>query len=328
MGGDRAPEALVEGSLKALAGDPELSLVLVGDAGRLGALLAGRAEPRLTVAGSEGAIPMDAHPVRAVRAHPSASVNVGVRLVAEGRADALFTAGHSGAAMAAALVGLGRLPGAARPAIATPLPGPRGTTLLVDAGAQVDCRPEWLAQFSQLGCAYVERVLGVSRPRVGLLSNGTEATKGNQLVQAAHQLIERLGLNYVGPLEGNDLLNGSADVVVCDGFVGNVALKTAEGVAEEVITALRTELAAGWRSRLGAVLAMPALRRLGASLDWRSVGGAPLLGVRGLVFIGHGRSDAEAVAAALRVAARAVRADLLEQLSSALTQLEPAALKG
>jgi glycerol-3-phosphate acyltransferase PlsX len=255
-------------------------------------------------------------------------VNVAVGLVGSGRADACFSAGNSGATMASALVHLHRLAGIARPAIGTPLPSLTGTTLLVDAGAQVECRPEWLAQFSTLGSAYVERVLGIGRPRVGLLSNGEESSKGNNLVQAAHDLISQLDLNYVGPVEGRDLLSGAVDVVVCDGFVGNVALKTAEGVAEAIMAALREEAQSDLRSRLGAVLLLPGLRRLRRRLDWRQVGGAPLLGVGGLVFIGHGRSDAAAVSSALRVAATAVRSGLTAALlESTGRESAPAALR-
>ena len=323
MGGDHAPRELVEGALLALSRDPGLHLHLVGQELELAAILAGRSLPRLELAPSEGAIPMDAHPAQAVRAQPRSSLGVGVALVQEGRADALFTAGHSGAAMAAALVGLGRLPGISRPAIATPLPGPQGVTWLVDAGAQVDCKPEWLAQFAQLGSRYVELAEGKPRPRIGLLSNGTESTKGNQLVQEAHRLVGELGLNYAGPVEGTQLLSGELDLVVCDGFVGNVALKTAEGVAEEVVGALRSELTRGPLARLGALLLLPGLRRMRRRLDWRAVGGAPLLGVRGLVYIGHGRSDRVAVAAAVAVAARAVRSGALAGMTG-LRRAEPA----
>lgn len=321
MGGDRAPDALVKGSLQALLSDTNLRLVLVGERSRIEGLLAASGAAmggRLSVEDSDGAIAMDAHPAQAVRAQPRASVNVAVDLVAQGQADACFSAGNSGAAMAAALLRLHRLPGVARPAIATPLPTSSGTTMLVDAGAQVECRPEWLAQFSSMGSAYVSAVLGIDRPRVGLLSNGEESSKGNSLVQAAHQLISALDLNYVGPVEGGDLLSGAVDVVVCDGFVGNVALKTAEGVAQAIMAGLRREAQADLRSRLGAVLLLPGLRRLQARLDWRQVGGAPLLGVRGLVFIGHGRSDAAAVASALRVAASAVRAGAVQALDKGI----------
>ncbi len=309
MGGDRAPEELVAGSLQALRHDAHLRLVLVGERSRLQGALQGAAESeRISLEEADSTIAMDAHPAQAVRAQPRSSISVAVDLVADGRADACFSAGNSGATMAAALLRLRRQPGVARPAIATPLPTPAGTTMLVDAGAQVECRPEWLAQFSAMGSSYVRAVLGIDRPRVGLLSNGEESSKGNSLVQAAHSLISQMDLNYVGPVEGGDLLSGRVDVVVCDGFVGNLVLKTAEGVAETIMAALRREAGADLRSRLGAALLLPGLRRMRDRLDWRQVGGAPLLGVRGLVFIGHGRSDAEAVASALRVAAQAVRA--------------------
>ncbi|MHB1501026.1 MAG: phosphate acyltransferase PlsX [Candidatus Dormibacteria bacterium] len=309
MGGDNAPEALVAGSLQALRGDAHLRLVLVGERSRLeGVLARAPGAERLSLEDADSTIAMDAHPVHAVRAQPHSSINIAIDLVAGGRADACFSAGNSGATMAAALLRLRRQPGVARPAIATPLPTATGTTMLVDAGAQVECRPEWLAQFSAMGSAYVRAVLGIARPRVGLLSNGEESSKGNALVQTAHALISQLDLNYVGPVEGRELLSGRVDVVVCDGFVGNVALKTAEGVAEMIMAALRQEAGADVRSRLGAALLLPGLRRMRDRLDWRQVGGAPLLGVRGLVFIGHGRSDAAAVASALRVAAQAVRA--------------------
>ncbi len=327
MGGDHAPEALVEGSLQALRQAPDLELILVGEPARLEALLGATGPPsRLRVEVAEGAIAMDAHPAQSVRAQPRSSVGVAVGLVAAGRADACFSAGNSGATMAASLRHLHRLPGVARPAIGTVFPGRQGQTLLVDAGAQVDCKPEWLLQFAQLGSAYARRAMGVARPRVGLLSNGEESSKGNAVVQAAHPLLERAHLDYVGPVEGRDLLSGKVDVVVCDGFAGNVALKTAEGVAETILAALRQEAVADLRSKLGAWLLMPGLRRLGRRLDWRQVGGAPLLGVSGLVFIGHGRSDAKAVSSALQVAATAVRGGLADALRGALEL--PAAVQG
>ncbi|MGA7362312.1 MAG: phosphate acyltransferase PlsX, partial [Candidatus Dormiibacterota bacterium] len=256
MGGDHAPEALVAGSLVALREEQDLRVTLVGQLDLLNPLVAGGGDlvGRLTLEESEAAVPMDAHPAQAVRNQPRSSVAVAVKLVGRGQADACFSAGNSGATMAAALLQLRRLPGVARPAIGTVFPSRSGSTLLVDAGAQVDCRPEWLAQFAQMGSDYVHQALGVERPRVGLLSNGEETSKGNALVQAAHQLISQSNLNYLGPVEGTDLVSGKVDVVVADGFVGNVALKTAEGVADAIIAALRQEASSGLRSRLGAVL--------------------------------------------------------------------------
>ncbi|HUY57798.1 MAG TPA: phosphate acyltransferase PlsX [Candidatus Micrarchaeaceae archaeon] len=330
MGGDRAPEALVAGSISALREERDLRLILVGRPDRLTPLLGVGSDvgDRLTLQESEGAIPMEAHPAQSVRNHPRSSIVMAVDLVGTGRADACFSAGHSGATMTAALLRLQRLPGVARPAIGTVFPSRTGNTLLVDAGAQVECRPEWLAQFAQMGSEYVHRVLGVKSPRVGLLSNGEETSKGNALVQSAHGLISGLDLNYLGPVEGTDLVSGKVDVVVADGFVGNVALKTAEGVADAIMAALRQEASSGLRSRLGAFLLLPGLRRLRQRLDWSQVGGAPLLGVGGLVFIGHGRSDAHAVSSALRVAAAAVRSGLAEAWQSAIEQPAPAPVPG
>jgi glycerol-3-phosphate acyltransferase PlsX len=330
MGGDHAPEALVEGSLAALREERDLRVILVGPSERLNPLVSqvGDLGGRLTLEESEEAIPMGAHPAQSVRSQPRSSVVVAVRMLGSGRADACFSAGHSGATMAAALLQLRRLPGVTRPAIGTVFPSRSGSTLLVDAGAQVDCRPEWLAQFAQLGSEYAERVLGVEQPRVGLLSNGEETSKGNALVQAAHELIGQLGLRYLGPVEGTDLVSGKVDVVVADGFVGNVALKTAEGIADAIIAALRQEATSNLRSRLGAFLLLPGLRRLRQRLDWSQVGGAPLLGVGGLVFIGHGRSDARAVTSAIRVAATAVRAGLAEVWQSATDPPLPARVPG
>jgi glycerol-3-phosphate acyltransferase PlsX len=330
MGGDKAPQALVSGSLAALSEDPRLHLILVGPKDQLMPLLQGGGDHmgRLTLESSEGAIPMGAHPAKAVRSQPLSSVGVAVKMVQTGRADACFSAGNSGATVASALLQLHRLPGVARPGIGTVFPSRTGRTLLVDAGAEVDSRPEWLAQFAQLGSEYCHRVLGVEEPRVGLLSNGEETTKGNALVQAAHTLISQLDLRYVGPVEGTDLVSGKVDVVVSDGFVGNVALKTAEGVAESIIAALRQEATSNLRSRLGAFLLLPSLRRLRQRLDWAQIGGAPLLGVSGLVFIGHGRSDPLAVASAIRVAATAVRSGLAQSWHSALEQRLPAQVSG
>ncbi|MGA8206713.1 MAG: phosphate acyltransferase PlsX [Candidatus Dormiibacterota bacterium] len=330
MGGDNAPEALVSGSLAALGADPQLHLILVGPQDQLAPLLAEASahSERLALEASEGAIPMGAHPAKAVRSQPLSSIGVAVKMVQTGRADACFSAGNSGATVATALLQLHRLPGIARPGIGTVFPSRTGQTLLVDAGAEVDSRPEWLAQFAQLGSEYCQRVLGVEAPRVGLLSNGEESTKGNALVQAAHALISQLDLRYLGPVEGTDLVSGKVDVVVSDGFVGNVALKTAEGVAESIIAALRQEATSNLRSRLGAFLLLPSLRRLRRRLDWGQVGGAPLLGVSGLVFIGHGRSDQRAVASAIRVAAAAVRTGLAQSWHSAVEERVPAQVSG
>ncbi|HUY97430.1 MAG TPA: phosphate acyltransferase PlsX [Verrucomicrobiae bacterium] len=310
MGGDHGPAPLVAGAIAAVRARTDLVVVLAGDPARLAGELAAvpaALRGRLLIEPAAQVIPMDAHPAQAVRATPGASVTVAIRQVAEGRAAAAVSAGNSGATMASALLHLHRLAGVARPAIGSVLPTPSGRALLVDAGAQVDCRPEWLCQFARLGVAFARHGLGITAPRVGLLSNGEEVGKGNQLVQLAHHLLLREVPEYCGPVEGRDLVTGTADVVVCDGFVGNVALKTAEGVADLLFRALRSELTRGPRSRLGALLLGPRLRAMRARLDWRRTGAAPLLGVRGLVFVSHGRSDALAITHALLGAAAAAQ---------------------
>ncbi|HVA20476.1 MAG TPA: phosphate acyltransferase PlsX [Candidatus Micrarchaeia archaeon] len=321
MGGDHGPAPLVAGAAAAVGSCADVCVTLVGDPVRLRGALAGwspQLRSRLPIEAAGTVIPMGAHPAQAVRASPDASVAVAVRLVADGRAAAAVSAGNSGATMAAALLHLHRLPGIARPAIGTVLPTPAGPTLLVDAGAQVDCRPEWLAQFARLGVAYARHGLGVAQPTVGLLSNGEETGKGNQLVQLAHPILVREVPEYRGPVEGRDLLAGTVDVVVCDGFVGNVALKTAEGTAELLFRVLRQELSRGGRARLGALLLRPRLRAIRDRLDWRRTGGAPLLGVGGLVFVSHGRSDAMAIRSAVLGAAAGARdGRLVEALRAA-----------
>jgi len=322
MGGDQGPAPLVAGAVAALAAEPDLWLQLVGEPETLrAALQACRAEAgeRLQLVPAGGAIPMGDHPAEAVRHRPDASVVVAVQRVAHQEADACYSAGHSGATMAAALFHLHRLPGVARPAIGTTIPRPGGgAALLLDAGAQVDCRPEWLAQFAVLGSAYSERVLGVPQPRVGLLSIGEEPGKGGQLVRDADRLLRQTPVHYLGPVEGRDLVSGRCDVLVTDGFTGNVALKVAEGVAEQMLRTLREAAHQGWRARAGGWLLRPALGSLRAETDWRRTGGVPLLGVRGLVYIGHGRSDALAVRHGIRVAAAAARAGTAALLAEAV----------
>jgi glycerol-3-phosphate acyltransferase PlsX len=209
---------------------------------------------------------------------------------------------------------IGRIKGVMRPALSAAFPAPDGATLVLDIGANTDCKPEWLAQFALMGSVYAQRVLGVGHPRIALLSNGEEDIKGNQVVQAAHQLLKGLALNYVGHIEGKDITTGMADVIVADGFVGNVALKTSEGIAKTILSSLRSEIGKRPLAMLGALLARPALRATAKLLDYREFGGAPLLGVNGVVIVGHGRSDALAIENAIRVAIEMVRGDVVGQI--------------
>jgi phosphate acyltransferase len=311
MGGDRAPEEIVAGALRA-AQSPGCRVLLVGDEHRLVPLLKrGRHADTVEVVHADQIVAMDEPPSAAARRGAVTSMGKTIDLVREGAADAAFSAGNSGAMMALATIRLRPLPGIARPAIATGWPVRGGIMLLIDAGANVDCKPEWLAQFAIMGSAYSHAVLGVESPRVGLLNVGEEESKGNALTEATFPLLAAAPVNFIGNVEGRDLLAGTADVVVCDGFVGNVALKLAESASEYFFGALREASTSTRRSRIGAALLRPALRKIRKQLDYREHGGAPLLGVRGICLIGHGRTDALAVESACRGAMIAVRRDLV-----------------
>lgn len=319
MGGDAGLDAVVAGAILA-ARQLAIPVTLVGPADRVAASLQAQGASGLPidVADAPDVIEMGEHPVQAVRRRPNASMNVGVRLVKEGRAGAFVSAGNTGAAMAAGLFGLGRLPGVERPALATVFPTATGHCLILDVGANADCRASYLQQFAVMGDRYANLVLDVARPRVGLLSNGEEETKGSALVQEAYPLLKASGLNFVGNVEGKDVPRGAADVVVCDGFTGNVLIKTAEGIGELTFQLLREEIgASGPLGMLGALLLKPALRRIKRRVDYQEYGGAPLLGVAGVVIVAHGRSSARAIRNAIRVAAQAASVDLPGALARA-----------
>lgn len=316
VGGDYAPQEIIKGSLEA-AREHSLRVVLVGPeaevravAGRFGGL-----GPGVRVVDAPQVIGMDEHPIQAVRLKPRSSIVIGLNLLKSGDAAAFISAGNSGAVMAASLLHLGQLPGIERPAIAIAFPTISGRALLLDAGANADCRPQHLVQFAHMGAAYVGRMFGLKEPRVALLSIGEEPTKGNALVQEAHQLLRSSGLNFIGNLEGKDVTRAIADVVVCDGFSGNVVLKTAEGMAEFILQMLRDEVSQSLRARLGGVLMRPALRALFRRLDYAEYGAMPLLGVNGLVLIAHGRSNARAIANAVRAAAASAAAGVVSAMT-------------
>ncbi len=233
----------------------------------------------------------------------------------------MVSAGNTGAAMAAALLTLGRIEGIDRPAIAAVLPTLRGQAIMVDVGANVDCRPKHLLHFAVMGSVYAARVLGVPDPRVGLLSNGAEETKGNEVVIRAAELLRHSGLRFIGNVEGREVFTGQADVVVCDGFVGNVVLKFGEGLALGIFTLLREELSRGFLVRLGVALATPRLRALARRLDYTEYGGAPLLGVNGICIISHGSSKAKAIRNAVALAAESVRSRMVEAIRADVGRL-------
>ena len=247
---------------------------------------------------------------------------LGMEAVKRGEADAFVTAGHSGAALAAALFRLGRIRGIKRPALSTVFPSqtPQGYCFLLDIGANVDCKPEYLLQFAVMGSIYAERVLGVVKPRVAIVSNGEEEGKGNQLVQETVPLLRASSLNFVGNAEGKDIPWGVADVIVTDGFTGNVIIKLSEGVSKMLMDILKTELTSRSMSKVGALLAKPAFDAVRARLDYREYGGAPLLGIDGVVIVGHGRSDALAIRNAIRMGAQTVENGVLDAIKQGLAE--------
>ncbi|MBI4492387.1 MAG: phosphate acyltransferase PlsX [Chloroflexi bacterium] len=321
MGGDHAPAVTVAGAVAA-ARNLGLEVLLVGRLAEVEAELAKHHTQglSLSVVPASQVVEMAEHPAEAVRGKPDASIVVGLKLVQQSRAQAFVSAGNTGAGMAAALLQLKRISGIERPALGVVLPSQRGPVCLIDGGANVDVRPPWLAQFGLMGSIYMERVFGLQRPRVATLSIGEETTKGNQLVLAAQPLLRELPINYVGNVEGKDIPAGLADVVVCDGFVGNVALKLAEGVASMIVSILREEIKAGLLSSLAGLLLRPVFQRVRRRIDYAEYGGAPLLGVNGVCIIAHGRSNARAIESALRVAARAAEQDLVGHISRGLQQ--------
>lgn len=323
MGGERMPRAAVEGAVAAhLEGH---QVVLVGDEAAMKFELS-RVGIELPVVHASDVIGMNEHATD-VRRRRDSSVMVAMRLVKDGRAAACVSMGHSGATMAAAIFELGRVAGVDRAAILAALPTAAGATALLDAGANADCKPAYLQQFAVMGSAYVRSLWGVAEPKVGLMSNGEEPGKGNELTRAAHALLAATpGLGFVGNVEGRDLFTGGVDVIVTDGFTGNVILKQAEGEAKAIFAWVKDALSSGPRARLGGLLVRPALRRLAKRLDPAEYGAQPLLGVRGYAFIGHGSADARAVTSAVRTAARAVAAGAVERLSAAMAELAQGAL--
>lgn len=263
---------------------------------------------------------MDEKPIEAARKKPRNSMAVGLELVKNGQASAFVSAGNTGGIMFNALRTLGRIPGVQRPGLTALFPVRTGYCVVTDIGANADCRPEFLVQFAVMGSIYAEKVLEIERPRVGLISNGEEAGKGNQLIKDTYPLLEKSGLNFIGNLEGKELFNGLADVAVTDGFTGNVLLKSSEAVAKLITDVLKQELMSSFTTKLGALLAKPAFGKIRRMLDPAETGAAPLLGIDGLVFVGHGRSDKRALVNALRVAHQAVQANLLQATRQVMQQ--------
>jgi len=315
MGGDQAPEEIVAGA--ALAAAEGLGhMLIVGDRARVEPLLAANgATDHCEIVHAPGAIAMDAEPRQAVRRSDETSLGVAVNLVRDGRADAVVSAGNSGAFLAVALLGLGRIDGVARPAIAVVYPAKRGPVIVLDSGANVDCRPEWLAQFGVMGSAYARAVLGIERPKVGIISVGEERVKGNEQTLEAARLLDATPVNFIGNIEGKDVFENVADVCVTDGFVGNVMLKLSEGAASLITDIVTGEIRSGGPfTKLGALLVRPALRRVRDKLSYDSYGGAPLLGLRGNCIVAHGRANRFAVRSAIKAAVAECREDVVGRI--------------
>jgi glycerol-3-phosphate acyltransferase PlsX len=319
MGGDHAPGAIVQGAINAAR--KGLGVLLVGPEERVRDELhrhhAGQALPIEVVNASE-VIEMDDHPGQAMRRKKHNSIRVCFELVKEGRASAMVSAGNSGAVMAGAIFVLGRPAGVERPAIISVLPALKGSTILLDMGAVVDCKPVHLVQFALMGEVYARRVAGVARPRVAILANGEEESKGTELTRAAAAALRGAAIDFVGYCEGRDLLTGEFDVIVTDGFTGNVALKTMEGTAKVVGEYLKRALRSTLQSKIGGLLSKAALEGMKKRIDWREVGGAPLVGVNGVGFISHGRSDALAIENAIRRSRDAAKAHFTDEIATAV----------
>jgi glycerol-3-phosphate acyltransferase PlsX len=320
MGGDHAPRAAIEGALSA-ARSLRLSLILFGPEGRLSAELERypfASSVDLEIRHAAEVVEMGEAPVVAIRRKPRASIRLAAEAVARGEADAVFTAGNTGAAVIAAHAAFGMLPGVDRPALAATIPTRAGSAVLLDSGANVECRPAHLLQFATMGAVFARLSLQLEHPRVGLLSIGEEETKGNDLTRETHRLLKDSSLNFVGNLDARGLYSGEADVIVCDGFTGNIALKVSESVVETVEGLLSDELSTTFTTRLGSLLSRRAFRRFRRRVDYAESGGAPLLGVSRPCVIGHGRSGPKAIRNALALTQRYVAAGLLDRLGAEL----------
>jgi phosphate acyltransferase len=313
LGGDRAPEEVVAGA--AAVASAEIQPIVFGPADL--------ETHGLQLVETSEWIAMDDHPVESVRSRTNSSLVRAVRAVADGDADVVVSAGNTGAMLAASLLHIRRLRGVPRPAIAAVIPTKRGPSVLIDAGANADARPEHLVQFAHMGSVFAEDILEIERPEVRLMSIGEEDEKGNQLTIEAHALLRAADLRFAGNTESRVLLEGGADVLVADGFTGNVALKAVEGAVESLLDALRTELEGSFRGKLAGALMRPAARRVRSRLDPETYGGGYLLGLNGLVVIAHGSSSRVAIANAIRLGARGVDHRVVERLQERLAELRP-----
>ncbi len=320
MGSDNHPEPEIKAAIEAnrLYGE---EIILVGHEDQIKPRLASLgANEQVLVVHAPETLEMTDKPSRSARKKALNSMAVGMDLIKSGQGDVFVTAGNTGGAMANGLFRLGRIRGVKRPALTGVIPVLNGHSMMLDLGANADCKPQYLVQFAVMGALYTEKVFGIKNPRVGLLSNGEEAGKGNELVKETFPMLEASGLNFIGNVESKEFYRGEVDVVVCDGFTGNIFLKTSEAVADLLMTVLKRELTSNPISTLGAALAKPAFRSVKKMLDSGEIGAIPLLGLDGLVFVGHGRSDAKALVSAIGSARKAVKAGLLPALRAAVQE--------
>lgn len=327
MGGDSGPEPIIEGALAALRENRTFEIVLLGPddilrqrlaAVRMDADIAGR----LHVEHAPEIITMHETPVEAVRRKKNSTIMVGFELVRAGQAAAVVSAGHSGATLASAVKKLGRLKGISRPGIASLFPTLKQPVMIMDLGANVDCRPQHLLQFAIMASSCIGKILQLANPRVGLLSIGEEAGKGNALVKEAHELLAASNLNFIGNVEGRDVYQGNVDVIVCDGFIGNISLKVSEGLAEAAMQMLRAEILKSLRAKIGYLLIRNAFKNFRRRVDYAEYGGAPLLGINGTGIVSHGKSNATAIKNAVVVAANMVEKKVNEAIVEALAKWE------
>ena len=316
LGGDNAPGVVLDGVEGALAADEGLTVVLCGPADVVEPFAA--SHERCVAQPTTEEIGMAEHPAQAVRKKKDSSIVVGCRLVKEGAADGFFSAGSTGACLAAGTLVIGRIKGVARPALATLVPSPVKPVVLCDVGANADCKPEYLVQFARMAGIYAREIFGVSNPRVGLLNIGEEEEKGSQFAQDAHQALKAEVSNFGGNAEGRDVLNGPFDVIVCDGFTGNVCLKTIEGTAKTLFGELKKIMMSSLWAKIGAFLMKGGLKDLRASIDPDAMGGAPLLGCKGACIVGHGSSNARAVKNGVLAAASYVRSGISEKIAESV----------
>lgn len=316
MGGDNAPESNVEGALAAAREWPDTEIILVGDQARLAPLMKDKPS-NLTLRHAGEVIEADDEPVRAVRRKKDASMVVAGRMIREGEADAMISAGNTGALMTTGLLVVGRMKGIERPALAPMIPTLDGKGVLaLDLGANMDAKPEHLQQYALMGSLYREKVHGIAKPRVGLLNVGSEPGKGNELTKQAYPLLESLPIQFVGNVEARDVMNGVCDVLVCDGFAGNILLKSIEGTAGSLLSLLKEQFSQSLKTKLAAAMMMPQLRNLKSMMDYKEHGGAPLLGLSGLLVKSHGSSNGNAIKNGVRQARTALQNRLVESISS------------